>query len=744
MQKVIGPASTGHAALVPPLIGTKPRVVAELATLMASAVLALAGAVVVLKLWLAHLNIPISPGGDTMLSLMVVKNMQLTGWFQGTPQLGAPFEQDLTAYPAFVGDFWHMATLKILSTFLSPAASVNVFFVLGFPVIGAAAYICLRVLAVSRPFACVLGAVYALLPFHFFRNEAHLMLSAYFAVPVACVIAVALYQKRLTLKLDRRRLTPTTWVALGGAALLAGTGLYYAAFAMLLIAAAAVLGAVADQSCRPLLSGGILITIIGAGLLVAALPNIVRDAPPGSASAVEGRSYESTEIYGLKITNMLLPVRDHRIPAMDDLQESVAKSPVPGEGTEALGILGVSGLLAAVAALLLPRAGHRGSLSRRLSPLGAMAVVAVLVGSVGGLNSLLAAWGLAELRAWNRISVLVAFLALASLGHVLDFARTRWASRRVAAQRPMTIAAAGLVLLVGAYDQTSPGMIPDYVKESTKWNDDEAYFERVEQRFGVGTPMFALPYVRFPENPPNYDMTDYEHIRGYLHSDLLWSYGGVKGEESEWQPVALQDGIGAALPRLVVAGFEAIYVNRDGYSDEAGQVESEIRSVIGEQTPMVNEAGDLAVYDLRTYAQSLDVSRDPLMTRDKVLYPVRFSYGDGFYPAESSPVESWRWARSAGQVVLVNPAEQAAKVVLSGAVRLHDAKAAIRVRIGDQETQVHPVDGIARFRIVTEVPSGRANVLIATDADPVGPPDDPRDLRQMVLAFTVAPVAVSQ
>ena len=217
-----------------------------------SASLALAGAAEVLQLWRAHLNVPISgAAGDSMFGLMFVKNMQTTGWFQGTPELGAPFGQDLTGYPVAVGDLWNMLALKFLSTFLSPAATVNVFFILGFPVIAAVAYGCLRLLRVSRPFACALGAVYALLPYHFLRAEPHLFLSAYYALPVSCVLAVWLYHDRLALWAKSQGMPRTSWAALAGALLLAGTGLYYAAFTLVLLAAAGVLGSLAARKWRP-------------------------------------------------------------------------------------------------------------------------------------------------------------------------------------------------------------------------------------------------------------------------------------------------------------------------------------------------------------------------------------------------------------------------------------------------------------------------------------------------------------
>ena len=106
-----------------------------------------------------------------------------------------------------------------------------------------------------------------------------------------------------------------------------------------------------------------------------------------------------------------------------------AGSPIPGEGSETLGILGVVGLVAVVLAVLMPVFHGQSRLIRRLQPLGALAIVSLLAGTVAGLNSVLAAFGFAELRAWNRISVLIGFLALAGLGHLLDAGCARWARR---------------------------------------------------------------------------------------------------------------------------------------------------------------------------------------------------------------------------------------------------------------------------------------------------------------------------
>jgi len=232
-------------------------------------------------------------------------------------------------------------------------------------------------------------------------------------------------------------------------------------------------------------------------------------------------------------------------------------------------------------------------------------------------------------------------------------------------------------------------------------------------------------------------MADYSHLRGYLHSDLRWSYGGVKNNESEWQPVALQDGIAAALPKLVVAGFDAIYVNRMGYADAGAKTESEITATIGPHAPLVNTDGTLAVYDLRSYAKSLDISGTRLPTRDSVLHPVRVTYGTGFYAEESAGTNRWRWAQGSAYMTLTNPSSRPIEVVLHGSVSVADAGAMISIRIGEHERRLRPVNGLAALAIPMTIEPGTTPVQISTDSSVAPSAGDTRDLRQLLRNFTV-------
>lgn len=713
---------------------------AEAGYALASMAAALGGYAAAVRLWHAVLGIPLSSSGDVMLAMQAVRNMELSGWYQTTPLLGFPFGQNLAAYSSAAGDLWNMVTLKLLSVALTPAASVNAFYLLSFASVAVCAYVALRVVRVSRASAATLAAVYSLLPYHFLRGEPHLFLSSYCVVPLAAAVALAVYQGRLDLWRHPRRLGAIEWMALGTAILLCGSGLYYAAFALALFAAAGLFASLAQRRWRPILSAGLLSAVVVTGLLLSALPYLTFGPVPGSETVTEGRSYASSEIYGLKLTNLLLPLAHHRIDALA-LPRGItdAETQLHGENMETLGLLGVIGLVSIVVAVLLPRV-KRSPLADGLRPLGALAVVGILLGTVAGLNGILAALGFGSLRAWNRISVVIAFFAIAGLGMVLDAGRARaarWSALHHPLAGPVRVALVGItalgVLLTGLYDQTAGYLIPDYDGMNARWHSDEEYFTRVENVLGDDAAVFQLPIVRFPESPPVNGMVDYEHLRGYLHSDLRWSYGGVKYQQSEWQQVALQDGIGDGLPRLIAAGFDAVYVNRAAYTDGGALIESEIVDEIGPQTPVTNAEGTLAVYDLRAYRDALEASGEVLPSRAEVLFASRLAYGDGVYGEESTDGGTLRWATATAELRVLNPAVSEVSLVLSGVVRVATADASVTVTVGTKRWEFDAVNGEVHLDIPFLALPGETPVTITTDSAPTTAPGETRDLRQQLV-----------
>ncbi|NTW40026.1 MAG: hypothetical protein HGA44_09065, partial [Cellulomonadaceae bacterium] len=693
----VAEGSTRPDEVTPPVRADRRAALGLVLGALASSAIALMGAALALRLWHADLSVPFRQTGDINLALMTVRNMQLTGWFQSSDLLNAPLGQDLLGYPSSVGDLWNMAGLRLLSLALTPAQTINIAFLWTFAFVAATAFLAQRVLGVSARFAIPIGAVFAWLPYHFLRGAGHVFLSNYAVVPLMCVLALSIYSPRIGERVWSRR--SGVIAALATAVLLGGTGLYYAAFGLVLLAAAGILTAVAERSWRPLVRAGVLGATTSLVLAVSALPNLLYRLG-GGVSAVEGRSYAATEYYGLKLTNLLLPLGSHRIDLFGDLRDATSESFIPGEGSETLGLLGAIGLVVIVGVALLPRVRSAGHLTETLRPLGVLATVAFVVATVAGLNGLLAVAGMGQLRAWNRMSVVIAFLAMVGVAHLLDAAWARYADRAVRRwpapwRAVVSIVAVGSVSLVALADQTSDAFVPDYAGSRSVWEADARFFTEVEAQLGTGAQVFQLPLVPFPESPPVASMQDYNHLRGYLHSGLAWSYGGLKGGPVEWQSVLTVRGVPATVRGLIAAGFDAIYVNRAGYADNGAAIEAEIAEALGNEQPLVDESGMLAVYDLRPYAARLSADGEALPDRDTILFPMRIAGGEGFYGLETAGDENWHWVAASATADLVNPQETDQKVVVRTEIRSASPTATVRIRIGDEETVVHLRAGTA-------------------------------------------------
>lgn len=712
--------------------GTRSEVLGALA----SAGLASVGAVLALRLWKMSLSVPLRSGGDIMLSLETVRTMQTSGWYLSTDLLGAPLGQDLRAYPGGSGDLWNMVGLKLLSLVLSPAATVNVFFLLGFPLIAAVAFWCLRHLRVSWWTAVALGAVYSWIPYHFLRGEGHLFLAAYASVPFICVLALAVLTRRLELGTSGRR----GWIAaLTAAVLLGGTGLYYAVFAAVLLVSAGAVASLAARRWRPLLTGAVLATTSAVVMVLGSLPTVLYALAHGSPG-VEGRSYAAVEYYGLKLTSLLLPVQNHRIHLFAQLRAQLAESYIPGENMEALGLIGAAGLVVVVAAALV--ATRRTPLGRDLRRIGVIALTAYIWATVAGLSGMLAVAGFTQVRAWNRMSIVLGFLALAGVGLVLDHLVERVRVHRLVARTRgrwlVGPATAGLVAVIALLDQTTNAMIPDYPAVRTAWTSDAAYFAQVEDLLGSGAAVFQLPIVPYPENPPVAAMADYEQLRGFLHSDLRWSYGAVKGATTDWQSVAFGRGLTHALPALVSAGFDAIYINRDGYVDHGAAVEAELETALGGEPPLVSTGGTLAVYDLRPFAASLRSSGAAIPDPQVVLHPAALDLTSGVYPLETDGASYWRWAGPLAVADVTGVGTQ--DVVLTGVVTVGTPGAVVTVTVGSSTTELRAdSDGKVILDLPLVVHEGSRITLSSDTAATTPAAGDGRDLRMKLAGLTLAP-----
>jgi hypothetical protein len=657
---------------------------------------------------------------------MLVKSMLEGGGFEENARLGAPFGQELYDY-ATGADRLNLWLIKALGVFSSdPVVVMNLFYVLTFPLTALAAYLCLRLLRISRGPSAAVAVLFALLPYHFLRGASHLFLSAYFSVPLGAYLVLCLFMgrsvfpRRTSASGLRRYATPHTLLALVFCVIVGSAGVYYTAFTLALLPVATAVAFVTWRRRESLVTGAVLMAVIGATLFLNLLPTILYQHEHGKPDPTFARKPIESELLALKPVELVLPIDGHRIDALAQRKQNYfLATPFKSERTQSLGLVGTIGIVWLIAVALLsmvrPRRRESDDLERAAA---ASTLTAILVGTIGGVSLLVGYWVAPEFRAWNRISVLIAFFALATVAVLLERAGERL--RRRALGAPLYAALLAAVVAFGVVDQTSDAYVPQYQQARVEFRNDRDFVREIESQLSPGAMVFQLPYHPFPEAPLTGRMADYDLLVGYTHSDgLRWSYGAIKGRSGDWAEELAHAPAEVILPAIAASGFEGIYVDRHGYPREVeNEVVDEIRRLTG-IPPLRNRSGRQVFFDLRPYAERLGAtmgSGDLEALREATLNPIETDEGTGLSAPVVTGTETARVGLAHSELRLVNPGAEPREVTITAILEVHPSAERVTVSFpgGLAEPTVVSAPG-REVRFVVELPPGET--LVAFDAD---------------------------
>jgi len=731
----------------------------------------------VMRLWHADLRTPFGYSGDAVFNLALVRGVIDNGWFLSNPDLAYPFGQGLAEY-APSGDNLTFVLIRALALFTSdPALIVNLVYILSFPVIAVVTFLVLRRVGLSAAVAVVCATLYALAPYHFLRGQGHVLLGFYYTPPLAGMLVLDVLAGRPLF--SRRALASPRWLSwasrrslgtLAICAVIASGGVYYGVFALVLLTAVLVVAILSGRR-EAILTSFVLLASILAVQLFNLAPGIIERAEKGTNPIAGVRAPFESELYGLKLMDLVLPTAGHRIEALDQRQAFYHRTtPLLSEPTGALGIVGTVGfgwlLLVALATLAgdAIRRGPAAARDARELHAAFATIVAFVVGTTGGVSALFAYAVTAQIRGWGRISIVIAFFAVFAVGLLLDRLRRRMAPARLGSA--VTACVLATVLLVGILDQTNRANVPNYAALNAEFSSDATFVKAIRGTMAPGAAIMQLPYVPFPENPPVGGMSDYDHLRPYVHGGgLRWTYGAMKGRAMDWQQRffgVTTDSVSGGLVRgpvdngrpaeenlakLIAAGIDGVYVDRAGYGGGVGAAEGELQGIVG-QPPIVSPNGRMAFYEMAPYAERLRGLLPPTTLRAmrrSTITPLGVIFGAGFHPPESDGRESWRWAVQTAQVEIDNP---------SSTVRLARLRATIETGTRATITITRP-DGAqirrrtgagrraVRLALDVALKPGPNTVRLVTDAPPVVNVDDARPLfMRFVGAVVEEPSAV--
>ena len=481
-------------------------------------------------------------------------------------------------------------------------------------------------------------------------------------------------------------------------------------------------------------------------------PAIVYPWLHGPNDAIAERLPGESELFGLKLAYMVIPRPDHRIGTLANHgKRYFATTPIRAEGFQAsIGLAATFGLIGALVVLLSTGiAGGGASLRRtRIAAAGAVAAIAFVVGTIGGVSTLIAFELSPQVRAWNRLSLVIAFAALLALALAL----TALGDRLRARGRPawIAIAVTAVVGVLAILDQTSPRDAPAYAPIAKQWQVDEDFAGLMEDRFPAGTNVLQLPYMSYPEHGSEVGIGDYDLFKGYLHSEgLKWTYGAVRGRPTDW----LAQHQDLAPDQLAVAaaasGFGAVYVDRAGYADGGAAVAAALDALTGPGNSAQSADKRLQFYDLRPAGAAPGPRDHRRRARPDPRRPP-VSGGGGFGAGVSYPELSgstpYRWATADARLTLVNPlpGTRTARFV-AGLIGGGAAPSTVTFTLPDGSRHTETVDATGReVSFPLRLKEGDATVRVQT-AGPAAPnpANNIRDMRLRIQNLRVEYAALA-
>jgi phosphoglycerol transferase len=577
---------------------------ANVLTYLLAATLSLICAFVVLNLSSPELlHVPILYSKDEVFYAMTIKSMLTTGWYLTNPMIGAPDGHNLVDFPTPEG--LNYLLIKFISLFSSEWAVINnIFYLCTFPLIALTSLFVMRQIGLQTPFALTASILFALLPYHFMRGTEHLFLCAYYTPPLAIWLSVLIYKDQLFPKIEtshsmkRKKLYRFSPYILA-CILLGSTGVYYAYFGCFFLLISGLITSHRIKHLRPLGYAFLLISLITVSMVANLLPTLIYHFKNGPNPHAYHRQIVETELYGLKIAQLLLPVDGDRIQILAKIKKKYNDHNICNENTTAtLGTIGSLGFLVLLSYLLKRKKDDVST----IEALSHFTLSGLLLATVGGISSIITVILYREIRGYNRISVYLAFFALAAFFLVLQ--------KILAKKQPNTTRALCILLAAfGIFNQTSANFSLSKTFKARKhaFLQDRAFFSHIDQQLPPKSMIFQLPYLPFPEGD-HPRLISYDHFRAPLHSNLQkWSFGALKGRPTDlWQRAVSQMPLTEMLKELAYMGFSGLYLNRNAYADQGSEIETLLTQLL-QELPFENETASF--WDLRSFIHNIKSSQ---------------------------------------------------------------------------------------------------------------------------------------
>jgi phosphoglycerol transferase len=543
-------------------MGTK-RVWLETAV---TALLSLAIALLVFGPLAGDLNDALAEGD--MLSTYVNIDTWRGFAFASSTHYGYPFGMDLNLFPTIdITQNTFASAVLLLSG--SPFLGMNLLLVLSFPIVAVLAYFTIQLVGLRGPLAIALAISFTMIPYHFGRGLGHVYLATLYAAVTGVALALMIGNGQLTRWLQGPRKVPVIVMLAVLVVVTAWSGVYYAAFALILGAAALLWRLIQRDNVKTLVVLAIPVAAIGILAVIGFLPSLLAlNANPPFGSLGQRMPYESVILAGV-LAMALFPAPTSTLGLLQPYNNALLKAvgAAPALENTTLPNFGTIVTSGALVVFLVGWAIAKRSDPRRplYAYLAYLIVVVVLFFIPWGLNYFVAGIITPQIRAWNRL--LPILLLLFILGGAAVLARTKFS-------RPSAVTIVASVAIIAV--TITQGVLPfrttyaSSVQETQKTTTAaRSYAAAINDAVPQDCAVLQLPYVGFPEQgplPP--ELNDYEHFWQPLTNPAKsWSYGVARNTAgSVWASQLPQVPTEVQIAVLADAGFCGIHLDRRGFA----------------------------------------------------------------------------------------------------------------------------------------------------------------------------------
>lgn len=611
-------------------------------------------------------------GGD-MLSTYVDAELWRGFGYGITDQFGFPLGIDKNYFPAV--DITENNFAQAISWLTDqPFVGVNLLILLTFPLVAFLAYFLFRMTGLTGPLAIAGAAAFSLIPFHFGRALGHTYLSTLYSAVTGVALVLLVGSGRFEQIVKRLRRPGTSaaarvWTALALIVLVvvtAWTGVYYAAFTLILGAAALIWRFAHRASWRALALDATPFVAIGVLVVAGVLPSLLSTwSDPPLGVVTERLPYESVIFAGF-LAVALLPLPQSNLPGLDFYNRQVTEAVgaagfVENSAPSNYGTWVTAGSLLVIVAAVIARNRYPHLKSLRTGtvlPRGRVSldfVLYLLLATVlwfipWGLNYLFAGTVTAQIRAWNRLTpylLLFLLLGAAAAIHRTKVARNpRWAIPIAAVVLALTFVDAVLPFRAAYADNARKGA------ELT--TQARSYAEQANGAIPERCGVLQLPYMGYPEVGVVGDVNDYDHFWVSINNpNKGWSYGAIKSTDAGiWSGQLPDVPSDEQMSLLRGAGFCAIHVDRRGWPDsETAMITGYLTDRFGDPIATAND-GKWAMFDIRSVQPA-----DEQATQAFLRQPFISADPTTTHPRESELTDDWWWTRDEQTTFTLTPTD---------------------------------------------------------------------------------------